>query len=194
MNIAIFISGNGSNCENIIQYFAMDPQIHVALVLCNRKEALGLEKARALGVKTCVINKEILISSQKLLPLLDNIDLIVLAGFLPMIPNFLIKKFYQRIINLHPALLPKYGGKGMYGKNVHKAVKEAEEKETGMTVHFVSNICDGGEIIAQFSIPIDPTDSIETIAHKEHQLELKHFPKVIEKIAQAIIFQKKSSK
>ena len=88
MNIAIFISGNGSNCENIIQYFAMDPQIHVALVLCNRKEALGLEKARALGVKTCVINKEILISSQKLLPLLDNIDLIVLAGFLPMIPNF----------------------------------------------------------------------------------------------------------
>jgi phosphoribosylglycinamide formyltransferase-1 len=111
-----------------------------------------------------------------------DIQFIVLAGFLVMIPDYLIEAFDHRMINLHPALLPKYGGKGMWGHHVHEAVKAAGETETGMTVHYVSNVCDGGEIIAQFSTPIDPDDTPDTIAAKEHELEMRHFPQVIEQL------------
>ena len=118
------------------------------------------------------------------MPLLQQYDIqfIVLAGFLVMIPDYLIEAFDHRMINLHPALLPKYGGKGMWGHHVHEAVKAAGETETGMTVHYVSNVCDGGEIIAQFSTPIDPDDTPDTIAAKEHELEMRHFPPVIEQL------------
>jgi phosphoribosylglycinamide formyltransferase-1 len=111
-----------------------------------------------------------------------DIQFIVLAGFLVMIPDYLIEAFDHRMINLHPALLPKYGGKGMWGHHVHEAVKAAGETETGMTVHYVSNVCDGGEIIAQFSTPLDPDDTPDTIAAKEHELEMRHFPQVIEQL------------
>ena len=111
-----------------------------------------------------------------------DIDFIVLAGFLLMIPDFLVQAYEHRMINLHPALLPKYGGKGMYGHHVHEAVKAAGETETGMTVHWVSNVCDGGEIIAQFRTAISPEDTPDDIAEKEHILEMEHFPKVIEQI------------
>jgi phosphoribosylglycinamide formyltransferase-1 len=115
-----------------------------------------------------------------------DIDFIVLAGFLPLIPDYLLDAFPRRIINIHPSLLPKYGGKGMWGHHVHEAVKAAGEKETGMTVHYVTPVCDGGEIIAQFSTPLLPTDSVEDIAKKENQLEMEHYPKVVEQVVKTI--------
>jgi phosphoribosylglycinamide formyltransferase-1 len=116
-----------------------------------------------------------------------DIHFIVLAGFLPLVPDFLINAFPRRIINLHPALLPKYGGKGMWGHHVHEAVKAAGEKETGMTVHYVTPVCDSGEIIAQFSVALSPEDTVDDIAEKEHQLEIKYFPQVIEKLLSNLI-------
>jgi phosphoribosylglycinamide formyltransferase-1 len=119
-----------------------------------------------------------------MMPLLRQYDIrfIVLAGFLPLIPDFLIDAFPRRMVNLHPALLPKYGGKGMWGHHVHEAVKAAGEQETGMTVHWVTPVCDGGEIIAQFKVALSPDDSVDDIAEKEHQLEMKYFPKVVEQV------------
>ena len=111
-----------------------------------------------------------------------GIDFIVLAGFLPLVPNFLVDAFPRRIINIHPSLLPKYGGKGMWGHHVHEAVKAAGEKETGMTVHWVTPVCDGGDIIVQYKVALSAEDSADDIAAKEHQLEMKYFPQVIERI------------
>ena len=122
-----------------------------------------------------------------MMPLLSehHIDFIVLAGFLPLVPDFLIEAFPRRIINIHPALLPKFGGKGMWGHHVHEAVKAAGETETGMTVHYVTPVCDGGEIIAQFRTPLSPDDTPDDIAAKEHILEMEHFPAVVEKVLEA---------
>ena len=183
-NIAIFVSGSGSNCENIIKYFMNSETVTIALVLSNRADAYALTRAKKYDIPTCIMGKVDFNNENKILPLLAqyDIDFIVLAGFLLMIPNFLVKAYEHRMINLHPALLPKYGGKGMYGHHVHEAVKAAGETETGMTVHWVSDVCDGGEIIAQFSTPISPEDTPDDIAEKEHVLEMEHFPKVIEKI------------
>ncbi len=184
MNIAIFVSGSGSNCENIIRYFAHSHHIHVSLVISNKADAYALQRAKNLNVPSVVLSKKDLQQQDIVMPLLQQYDIqfIVLAGFLVMIPDYLIEAFDHRMINLHPALLPKYGGKGMWGHHVHEAVKAAGETETGMTVHYVSNVCDGGEIIAQFSTPIDPDDTPDTIAAKEHELEMRHFPQVIEQL------------
>ncbi|MBR7017643.1 MAG: phosphoribosylglycinamide formyltransferase [Prevotella sp.] len=184
MNIAIFVSGSGSNCENIIRYFAHNDHIQVSLVISNKADAYALQRAKNLNVPAVVLSKKELQQQDIMMPLLQQYDIqfIVLAGFLVMIPDYLIEAFDHRMINLHPALLPKYGGKGMWGHHVHEAVKAAGETETGMTVHYVSNICDGGEIIAQFSTPIDPDDTPDTIAAKEHELEMRHFPPVIEQL------------
>ena len=184
MNIAIFVSGSGSNCENIIRYFAHNDHIQVSLVISNKADAYALQRAKNLNVPAVVLSKKELQQQDIMMPLLQQYDIqfIVLAGFLVMIPDYLIEAFDHRMINLHPALLPKYGGKGMWGPHVHEAVKAAGETETGMTVHYVSNICDGGEIIAQFSTPIDPDDTPDTIAAKEHELEMRHFPPVIEQL------------
>lgn len=184
MNIAIFVSGSGSNCENIIRYFAHNDYIQVSLVISNKADAYALQRAKNLNVPAVVLSKKELQQQDIMMPLLQQYDIqfIVLAGFLVMIPNYLIEAFDHRMINLHPALLPKYGGKGMWGHHVHEAVKAAGETETGMTVHYVSNVCDGGEIIAQFSTPIDPDDTPDTIAAKEHELEMRHFPPVIEQL------------
>lgn len=184
--MAIFASGSGSNCENIIRYFKDSPLVSTDLVVCNKPDAYVLECARQLGVRSVVVNKAELNDASIMLPILSDIDFIVLAGFLPLIPNFMIEAFPQRIVNLHPALLPKFGGKGMWGHHVHEAVKAAGETETGMTVHWVTPVCDGGEIIAQFSVPLSPNDSVDDIAEKEHQLEMKHFPAVLEKIIRSI--------
>lgn len=182
--IAIFVSGGGTNCENIIRYFSGSRLVECALVVSSRPDAFALERARRLGVPTAVVTKAGLHTPADILPLLDRygVGFIVLAGFLPLIPPFLIEAFPRRIINLHPALLPRHGGKGMWGHHVHEAVKAAGDTETGMTVHYVTPECDGGEIIAQFSVPVLPTDSADDIARKEHQLEMEHFPKVIEQI------------
>ncbi len=182
-NIAIFVSGSGTNCENIIRHFSGHQQVNIALVLSNRADAYALVRAQRLGVPTAVVSKSEFNDEKKMNSLLDSyhIDFIVLAGFLLMVPSFLIRRYDHRMLNIHPALLPKHGGKGMYGHHVHEAVKAAGDTETGMTVHWVSDVCDGGEIIAQFSTPLSPDDTPDDIANKEHLLEMEHFPKVIEK-------------
>lgn len=184
MNLAIFVSGGGTNCENLIRYFADNENVCSALVVSNKPEALALERAQKLGVPTAVAPKPQLNDPDFMLPLLleYNIDFIVLAGFLPLVPNFLLDAFPRRIINLHPALLPKYGGKGMWGHHVHEAVKSAGEIETGMTVHWVTPVCDSGEIIAQYRVALSPNDTVDDIAEKEHQLEMVYFPKVVEQV------------
>lgn len=184
MNIAIFVSGSGSNCENIIQYFQNNKQANIALVVSNRSDAYALVRAQRLNVPTKVLPKAEFNNQEMVMKLMADyrIDFIVLAGFLLMIPDWLISAYQHRMINLHPALLPKFGGIGMYGHYVHEAVRKANETETGMTVHWVSPVCDGGEIIAQFRTPIIPDDTPDDIAAKEHVLEMKHFPQVIEAI------------
>ena len=183
-NIVIFVSGSGTNCENIIRYFKDHQDIKISLVLSNRTDAYALVRAQRLGVPTATVTKAEFNDEQKMISLLKSyhIDFIVLAGFLLMVPSFLIRQYNNRMINIHPALLPKHGGKGMYGHHVHEAVKAAGDTETGMTVHWVSDVCDGGEIIAQFSTPLSPDDTPDDIAHKEHLLEMEHFPKVIENV------------
>ncbi len=182
--IAIFASGSGSNCENLIRYFKDSEMVECALVVSNKADAYVLERAQRLGVPTAVMPKVLLNDPEAMLPLLKkyDIDFIVLAGFLPLVPNFLLDAFPRRIVNLHPALLPKYGGKGMWGHHVHEAVKAAGETETGMTVHWVTPVCDGGDIIAQYKCSIAPSDSVDDIAEKEHQLEMRYFPEVVERI------------
>lgn len=187
VNIAIFVSGSGSNCENIIRYFSNRNDVNIKLVISNRADAYALIRAKNLNVESVVIPKSDFGKQTEVLNLLRNheINFIVLAGFLLMIPDWLINAYPRRMINLHPALLPKFGGKGMYGHHVHEAVKAAGETETGMTVHWVSNVCDGGEIIEQFRTPLTPNDTPDTIADKEHVLEMEHFPQIIERVLQA---------
>ena len=182
--IAIFASGSGSNCENLIRYFADSDVVKCALVVSNKADAYVLERAKRLGVPTAIMPKALLNDADAMMPLMReyDIDFIVLAGFLPLVPNFLLDAFPRRIVNLHPALLPKYGGKGMWGHHVHEAVKAAGETETGMTVHWVTPVCDGGDIIAQYKCEIAPSDSVDDIAEKEHQLEMRYFPEVVERI------------
>ena len=188
VNIAIFLSGSGSNCENLIRYFSGSERVCCALVVSNKAEAYGLERASRLGVPTAVVPKAQLADSTVVLPLLQQYDIcfIVLAGFLPLVPDYLIEAFPRRIVNLHPALLPKYGGKGMWGHHVHEAVKAAGETETGMTVHYVTPVCDSGEIIAQYRTSLSPDDSADDIAEKEHALEMQYFPQVVERVIEEL--------
>ena len=183
-NIAIFVSGDGTNCENLIRYFRDSEKVNCALVVSNKADAYALVRAERLGVPSRVVSREQLKDSAVVMPILQefSIDFIVLAGFLPLIPDYLLDAYPRRIINIHPALLPKYGGRGMWGHHVHEAVKAAGETETGMTVHWVTPVCDSGEIIAQFSTPLLPTDTADDIAEKEHQLEMQHFPHVVEQV------------
>ena len=184
MNIAIFVSGSGTNCENLIRHFQDSNQIKTALVVSNKPDAYALVRAEKLGVPCEVVNKAQLNDAEVMLPMLKryDIDFIVLAGFLPLIPDFMLEAYPRRIVNIHPALLPKYGGKGMWGHHVHEAVKAAGETETGMTVHWVTPVCDGGEIIAQYRVALSPNDSVDDIAEKEHQLEMRYFPEVVERV------------
>ncbi|KXA38663.1 phosphoribosylglycinamide formyltransferase [Prevotella corporis] len=184
VNLAIFVSGSGTNCENIIRYFQNNQQVNISLVISNKADAYALVRAKHLNVETAVLPKSDFNNRELVLDLMSDhrIDFIVLAGFLLMIPDWLIDAYEHRMVNLHPALLPKFGGKGMYGHHVHESVKAAGETETGMTVHWVSNVCDGGEIIEQYKTAISPDDTPDDIAEKEHELEMEHFPKVIERV------------
>lgn len=179
--IAIFASGSGTNAENIIRYFQSKKTAEVVLVLCNKAEAGVLKRAADLGVDSYVFNREEFYRSGQVLEMLtkSGADLVVLAGFLWLIPEELIAQYPNKIINIHPALLPKYGGKGMYGMNVHKAVHEAEEEETGITIHLVNEEYDKGEILFQARTKLQG-ESPEEIAAKIHELEYAHFPQVIE--------------
>lgn len=180
--LGIFVSGSGTNCENIARYFAGSPDVAVAMVLSNREDAYALVRARNLGIPVEVVARRDFNDPDALLPVLrkHGVDFIVLAGFLLVVPDFLIEAFPDKIINIHPALLPKFGGMGMYGHHIHEAVKAACETETGMTVHYVSPTVDGGRIIAQFSTVLSPEDTADDIAAKEHMLEMEHFPQVID--------------
>ena len=184
IKIAIFVSGSGTNCENLIRYFSDSERIRCALVVSNKADAYALVRAERLGVPTAVVPKARLSDTDTVLSLLQQhgVQFIVLAGFLPLVPDFLIDAFPRRIINLHPALLPKYGGKGMWGHHVHEAVKAVGETETGMTVHYVTPVCDSGEIIAQYRVALSPDDTADDIADKEHQLEMQYFPKIVEEV------------
>jgi phosphoribosylglycinamide formyltransferase-1 len=161
------------------------------LVVSNKPDAYALVRAERLGVPTEVITKAQLNNPDEMLPLLHRygINFIVLAGFLPLIPAYLTEAYPRCIINLHPALLPKFGGKGMWGHHVHEAVKAAGETETGMTVHYVTPVCDSGEIIAQYRVAISPDDSADDIAEKEHLLEMEYFPKVVEQLLAGLAHQ-----
>ncbi|MGC4040784.1 MAG: phosphoribosylglycinamide formyltransferase [Flavobacterium sp.] len=181
--ILLFASGAGSNVENIIRYFKNTPDVSVVGVFSNNAEAKVLDKAKNHNIPTFVFNRMQL--SEGLV--LDRIkqlqpDLIVLAGFLWKMPEQIVAAYPNKIINIHPALLPKYGGKGMYGMNVHNAVLENKEKETGITIHFVNEHYDEGEFIFQQSVTVDDCATAEEIAAKVHELEHLHFPQVIEKI------------
>ena len=186
-NIVIFVSGSGTNCENLIRYFQGSADVNCELVVSNKADAYALVRAQNFGVATAVVPKAQLNDEAFMMALMNEhqIDFIVLAGFLPLVPNFLIDAYPRRIINLHPALLPKYGGKGMWGHHVHEAVKAAGETETGMTVHYVTPVCDSGEIIAQYRVALSPNDTVDDIAEKEHKLEMKYFPEIVEKVIRA---------
>ena len=183
-NIAIFASGNGTNCENIIRYFENSETVCVALVVCNNKSAQVIKRAEKFGVPVEIVNKEGFKDSSRVLPLLagHNISYIILAGFMLLLPDYLTEAYKDRIVNIHPSLLPKYGGKGMYGDNVHKAVKENGEKDSGITIHLVNNEYDKGQILKQYTTPLSPEDSADDIARKVHALEYEHYPEVIEQL------------
>ena len=187
-NIAIFVSGNGSNFENIIRYFQGSETVNCALVVCNKSDAYALVRAQNLDVPTAVMPKPELNDEEKMMALMKEykIDFIVLAGFLPLVPNFLIEAYPMRIVNIHPSLLPKFGGKGMWGHHVHEAVKAAGETESGITIHYVTPVCDSGEIIAQYKTTISPENSADDIAAKVHELEMKYYPAIIEKIIKGL--------
>lgn len=181
--LAIFVSGSGTNAENIIRYFQTNKELdtEAAIVISNRADAYALERAKKLNVPSTVLSRADFNNPEVTLPLLDSygINFIVLAGFLLKVPEYLVDRYQGRIVNIHPALLPKFGGKGMYGHHVHEAVVAAGEKETGITIHHVNENYDQGSIIFQATVAVDPTDTPDDVAAKIHELEQTHFPRVI---------------
>lgn len=182
-NIAVFASGSGSNAENIINYFNNESRPgFVALVVANRADAPVLDRARKLGVPAVVVSRDEFSDQRLMFDLMDrySIDIVVLAGFLLMIPGFLIERYRGRMVNIHPSLLPKYGGKGMYGRRVHEAVVAAGETRSGITIHLVDEEYDRGEIIFQADVDIDGNDTPESVESKVRGLEQRHFARVID--------------
>jgi len=182
LKIALFASGSGSNAENIVHYFSHNTAFTFPLIISNKADAFVHSRAKLLDIPSFTFTRDEFTDGEKILSLLKlyNIDCIVLAGFLLKIPQTLILAFPNKIINIHPALLPKHGGKGMYGMRVHQEVAEAGDTESGITIHYVNNNYDEGSIIFQATCPVLPTDSPDMIAEKVHALEYEHFPKVIE--------------
>ena len=182
--IVIFASGSGSNAENLITFFNNRGRVSVVLVLTNNPMAKVLERAKRLKVSALSFNKTALAETDDVMNILkaSRPDLIVLAGFLWKFPEKILNEFPNKVINIHPALLPKYGGKGMYGKHVHEAVVANKESETGITIHYVNEHYDEGAIIFQTKCSVGPEDSPEDVAQKIHELEMEHFPKVVESL------------
>ena len=182
--IILFASGSGSNVENIANYFKLRKDVTICCVLTNKSDAKVIERCNSLGINALFFNRQAFSKSNFILDMLRSLepDLIVLAGFLWKIPEAITNAFPNKIINIHPALLPKYGGKGMYGMHVHNAVKEAKETETGITIHYVNAHYDEGAIIQQVKTVVNPKDSPEEIASKVHLLEYEFFPKVIDEL------------
>lgn len=180
--LAIFASGSGTNAEKFFEYFQGSREIEVSLLLSNKPDAFALQRAKNHNVTTSVFNKEDLYETENVLNLLKEhqIDFVVLAGFLWLVPKNLISAYSNKIINIHPSLLPKYGGKGMYGMRVHEKVKENEEVESGITIHLVNEKYDEGKFLIQKSVPVSNSDTAQDIANKIHQLEYKYFAKVVD--------------
>lgn len=180
--IAIFASGNGSNAEHIANYFFKKELARVEAIYCNNPKAYVIQRAANLNIPLFLFDREKFYASEVVLRDLQarKIDLIVLAGFLWLIPGNITRKFNQRIVNIHPALLPNYGGKGMFGSNVHEMVIDSGDKESGITIHLVDEVYDMGTTLLQVKCPIMPDETSESLAEKIHQLEYEHFPKVIE--------------
>ncbi len=181
INLAILASGSGTNAENIANYFSSHQQIQVKEILSNRKEAGVHDRAEKLGIHSSTFSREEF-RKEIFLERLEEIDFIILAGFLWLIPKYLIEAFPNKIVNIHPALLPKFGGKGMYGMHVHEAVIAAGEKESGITIHLVNEKYDEGEILFQTKCEIGVNDTPESLAKKIHALEYEHFPFQIERL------------
>lgn len=184
--IAIFASGSGTNAENIINFFKESKKNEISLVFSNNKNAYVIQRAIIHNINHVIFSRPEFYETKQILDILQNeqIDFIILAGFLWLIPEYLIEAYPDRIINIHPALLPKYGGKGMYGMHVHKAVVENKEPETGITIHYVNKEYDKGNIIFQAKCPVLPEDKPEDVAKKVHELEYAHFPRVIKSIVE----------
>jgi len=183
-NIAIFASGSGTNAQRLIEHFSSIQGANIRVLLTNKKNAGVIERANKLNIPVKLFNRDEFYNSDVIVNYLieENINWIILAGFLWLIPSNLIKIFPKHIVNIHPALLPKYGGKGMYGMNVHNAVINAGEKESGITIHYVNENYDEGNIIFQSKCSISETDTPESLANKIHELEHKHFPVVMENL------------
>ena len=184
IRIAIFASGSGSNAQKIMEHFKRNADAEVVIILTNNPQAYVLQRADNFEIPSHIFNRQEFYQTDEVINLLKNlqVDLIVLAGFLWLVPPALLNAFPNKIINLHPALLPKYGGKGMYGDNVHKAILAAGEEESGITIHFVNEQFDEGEVIHQSRFKIEPSDNLEMVKFKGQQLEHQHFPKVIENL------------
>ena len=192
IRIALFASGSGTNVENIANYFNCRTTAKPVCVLCNKPDAFVLERAKRLNLDSMTFNRAEFNDGRKIMEYLSkhDIDFIVLAGFLWLVPEYLIKKYPGRIVNIHPALLPKFGGKGMYGMHVHEAVKQSGETETGITIHLIDGNYDKGNTVFQAKVTVEPTDSPDDIANKVHKLEYEYYPKVIEEIAKKIVAEK----
>jgi phosphoribosylglycinamide formyltransferase-1 len=180
-NIAVFVSGSGSNAENLFRHFENSDTARVTVLFANRPDIYALERAGRLGLEAVVFDKNELQSGKVFDELRKRqIDYIVLAGFLWLMPPPVIRAYEGRILNIHPALLPRYGGKGMYGERVHRAVIEAGERESGITIHHVNEKYDDGDIVFQAKVPVAPNDTPESLAARIHELEYEHFPKIVE--------------
>lgn len=182
--LAIFASGSGSNAEKIAEYFANRTDIEISLVLSNNPQAGVIARARRLHVPVVLFDRKTFYETHRIIEILQNehIDLVILAGFMMLIPEAMVQAFPNKIVNIHPALLPKYGGKGMYGHFVHEAVVAAKESESGITIHFVNERYDEGGIIFQAACEVTPTDTPEEVAQKVQVLEHQHYPEVVERL------------
>jgi len=183
LRLAIFASGSGTNAQRIIEYFEGHPSVLIGMILCNNPDAFVLTRAKTLGIPAVVFSRGDFYETGRVPELLaeNKIDFLILAGFLWLVPQNILKAFRGKIINIHPALLPKFGGKGMYGMKVHEAVIAARENESGITIHFVDEHYDEGRIIFQARCPLSSSETPGSLAAKIHQLEYRYFPEVIEK-------------
>jgi phosphoribosylglycinamide formyltransferase-1 len=181
--LAIFASGEGTNAQKFIDYYRDRKDITVSLILSNKQEAGVIKRAHQAGIPTLLVDKETFYKSDHILEeLLKKVDFIVLAGFLWMVPDNIIKAFSGKMVNIHPSLLPKYGGKGMYGSKVHEAVIANRETESGISIHYVNDKYDEGKVIFQAKCPVDASDTAETLARKIHELEYKYYPITVDKL------------
>ncbi|MHC1706489.1 MAG: phosphoribosylglycinamide formyltransferase [Bacteroidales bacterium] len=184
VNIAIFASGSGTNAQRLAEYFKDHPQLRISLILSNKADAFVLERAKNLEIPAVVFSAKEFRETQQVLETLKmfDIDFLVLAGFLLLVPDYLLKAYPGKIINIHPALLPDYGGKGMYGHHVHEAVIASGDTSSGISIHYVNEHYDEGNIIFQALCPVLPDDTAETLAARIHELEYKFFPVIVEKV------------